>query len=51
MYGFLSILAVPAIIAIASGSVILISKAGGKKATKKIQELNGVFTDDSNKNK
>lgn len=37
----LSILMVPVIIAIALGSVLLISKVGGKTAEKKIKELNG----------
>ena len=37
----LSILMVPVIIAIALGSVLLISKVSGKTAEKKIRELNG----------
>ena len=43
-----SILMVPVIIAIAGGSVVLISKVGGKTAGKKIRYFNGV-TDDENK--
>lgn len=41
-----SILMVPVIIAIAGGSVALISKVGGKTAGKKIRYLNGVIDDE-----
>lgn len=37
-----SILMVPVISAIAVGSVVLISKVGGKTASKKIRHLHGV---------
>lgn len=37
-----SILAVPVIMAIAGGSVVLISKVGGKAAGKKIRYLHGM---------
>ena len=43
-----SILMVPVIMAVAGGSVALISKVGGKTAGKKIRYLNGV-TDDEDK--
>lgn len=41
-----SILMVPVIIAITGGSVVLISKIGGKTAGKKIRYLNGVTDED-----
>lgn len=40
-----SILMVPVIIAVAAGSVVLISKVGGKSAGKRIQELHGMNED------
>lgn len=46
MLTFGSILMVPAIIAIAGGSVVLISKVGGKTAGKKIRFLHGVNDDE-----
>lgn len=45
MFGVLSILMVPVIVGITGGSVVLISKIGGKKASKKVQELNGVYSE------
>lgn len=45
MSGIMSILAVPIIIAIAGGSVILISKAGGKAASKNIRRMKGTSED------
>lgn len=46
MFGVLSILMIPVILVITGGSAILISKLGGKKASKKVQELNGVYPED-----
>lgn len=45
-----TILVVVAIIAIAIVSVVVISKIGGKKATKRINDLNGVISEDSKEN-
>lgn len=45
MLGIMSILAVPVIIAIAGGSVILISKVGGKTAAKNIRRIKGITED------
>lgn len=42
-----SVLLVPVIAVIAAGSVVLISKTGGKTAKKKVQELNGIKHPDS----
>lgn len=41
-----SILTIPAVMLIAGGSVVLISKVGGKAAGKKIRWLHGVDDDE-----
>lgn len=41
MYALVSVLMVPVIAAITGGSVVLISKVGGKAAAGRIKELNG----------
>lgn len=46
----LSILAIPGIMLIAGGSVLLISKLGGKQARKNIREMKGTFHDDPERN-
>lgn len=42
----LSILAVPGIMLVAGGSVLLISKIGGKQARKNISDMKGTVHDD-----
>lgn len=42
----LSILAVPGIMLIAGGSVLLISKIGGKRARKNIRDMKGIFDEE-----
>lgn len=44
----LSILMVPVIMAVAGGSVVLISKVGGKKASRNIQSMKGTLNDEKN---
>lgn len=46
MFALTSIFMVPVIAVIATGSVVLISKVGGKTASKKIRYLHGVDDDD-----
>lgn len=45
-----SIIMVPVIAAITTGSVVLISKVGGKAASKKIRYLHGVDDKDDRQN-
>lgn len=45
MLSIASILMVPVIIAVAGGSVILISKIGGKAASKNIRRMKGISED------
>lgn len=45
MSGIVSIITVPVIIAITGGSVILISKVGGKAASKNIRHMKGTSED------
>lgn len=45
MSSIMSILTVPVIIAIAGGSAILISKIGGKAASKNIRRMKGTSED------
>lgn len=44
-----SILTIPAVMLIAGGSVVLISKVGGKAAGKKIRWLHGVDDEENQK--
>lgn len=48
MLSVTSILMVPVIIAVAGGSVVLISKFGGKKASKNIKRMKGILDDEKN---
>lgn len=41
----LSVLAIPGIMPVAGGSVLLISKVGGRHARKNIREMRGVIDD------
>ncbi len=47
MITFSSLFMVPAIIAIASGSVILVSKAGGRTASRQIRALHGIIDEEN----